>query len=31
MGSVDLDTILTGGKIAWIIIKAAADIVSVFG
>lgn len=31
MGSVDLDTLTTVGKIAWIVIKAAADILSVLG
>lgn len=31
MGSVELDTIVTVGKVAWIIIKAIADIVGVFG
>lgn len=31
MGSVNLDTILTVGKVAWILIKAIADIVGVLG
>lgn len=30
MGSVELDTIVNVGKIAWILINAVADIVSVF-
>lgn len=31
MGSVDLDMITTVGKVAWIVIKALADIVGVLG
>lgn len=31
MGSVELNTIINIGKVAWILIKAIADIVGVFG